>query len=617
MAARFDFRKVRGSPQGRLWVLACMEWLMACLLGMRLNFKPAFLFWASILAVLWHAPQAQLVFDDVDKLHPDFELQSLQNSDFKPQVSDLAWLPDGRLVMTTIHPAGQNITGFPLRISQLWIVPSLDSVTGDKAPRVIDTMTECVGVEVVDGKIYVAEKNQLTEYVLDSADAVLSKRKVADIPHDSDGLVNFQEFPFGLLYRSGYFYTANAGAVAYGGGSFFETPEVMTESHTGGVLKIKASDGGLELLNGGLRGCNGLIWGPDSSLWVTDNQGSWLPSSKLIAISPGRNYGYFNGPNGYNDIPVASPSLWLPHGEIARSPTQPAFITQGRYQGQFLIGDISQGGIKRAFIEKVAGEWQGAVFSFSGGLYAGVQKILMGPKGEIVVGELGQGDYQNWGWRGKTHGLEVLRPKSESKAFEILAVRSRRHGMELQFTAQLGEDFDEPEHWQWRMASMEPSTVYGDGNMVHRCDLTVRFTQLSEDRRLLYFEIDSLVEQRVLSIRALREITSEKGQALRCPAAWYTLNHISSSLPFDGDPVLSAATLSPMPPKPWVTARELRLKGVGAWSLRVLDIRGHVAMRLNGYGSQTLIRPPEMRDKMWIVEWSHAGHRESAYWPPI
>ncbi|UQA37041.1 MULTISPECIES: hypothetical protein [unclassified Streptomyces] len=42
--------------------------------------------------------------------------------------------------------------------------------------------------------------------------------------------------------------------------------------------------GEVSYLAGGLRTPNGIDWGPENDLFVLDNQGGWLPSSKLVDI---------------------------------------------------------------------------------------------------------------------------------------------------------------------------------------------------------------------------------------------------------------------------------------------------------------------------------------------
>lgn len=445
------------------------------------------------------------------------------------------FLPDGRLVVIDINLNVNNRTGGYRKLSNIYIVSNLDAVKREdiKVQRLGDSIVEAVGVAVVNGKIYVAEKNALNEYTLPASGNTPTKRKIADIPHDSKGSVNFQEYPFGLLYRDGFFYTANAGAVRGGGLSFVDDPTQLDDPKSGGVLKIKADDGSSELLNGGFRGSNGLSWGPEGTLWVTDNQGAFLPSSKLIQVVPGRNYGHFNGPNGFNAIPESPPAVWMVQGQIGNSPTHPAFIQKGLYAGQFMVGDISRGGVKRTFIEKVGGEWQGCAFSFSGGFEAGIQKIIEGPQGELYLAGLGRGDVANWGWNGKLFGLQKLTPKAGATVFEMLAIRSRKDGMEIEFTQPVGGAAALAANYSVKAATMKPGPGYGEGNMQENHSLTIKSVKVSANKKSVFLELEGLEAKRVLVIRPNASVKSESGDSLRCPAGWYTLNAISPSAAFD------------------------------------------------------------------------------------
>jgi hypothetical protein len=349
--------------------------------------------------------------------------------------------------------------------------------------------------------------------------------------HDSLGEVNFQEYAFGVLFKDGYFYVAGGGAVKRGGRSYFLERNLLNEEKVGGVLKIKESDGSMTMINGGLRACNGIAWGPDSSIWLTDNQGSFRPGSQLIAMAEGANYGYPNKVNAFSSKPVTPPSLWLVQSEIARSPTYPHWVEKGIYAGQFLMGDISLGGIKRAFVEKVEGAWQGAAFSFTGGLEVGIQSIVEDNKGVLYVGGMGRNEHNNWGWNFTKFGLQKLTPKANSITFEILAIRSRRNGMELEFTKPVGAGADNPANYSVAAAQMLPDTAYGGGNMVGKANLAIQAVTVSLDRRKVFLELNGLTAKRVLVIKALG-VKSETGETPRCPAGWYTLNAISPTEAF-------------------------------------------------------------------------------------
>ena len=107
-----------------------------------------------------------------------------------------------------------------------------------------------------------------------------------------------------------------------------------------------------------------------------DNQGDWLPSSKLVHIKPGRFFNHYTNPPGpFDDQPVTQPVVWVPQNEIGNSPSTPVQLSEGPFAGQMLFGDVTYGGVQRAFLEEVDGEYQGAVFRHTAGLEAGVNRL--------------------------------------------------------------------------------------------------------------------------------------------------------------------------------------------------------------------------------------------------
>ena len=58
-------------------------------------------------------------------------------------------------------------------------------------------------------------------------------------------------------------------------------------------------------------------------------------------------------------------------------------------------GEVTHGGIKRVYAERVNGRLQGAVFRFIQGLEAGVNRLDWAPDGSLIAG--GAGNPGNWG----------------------------------------------------------------------------------------------------------------------------------------------------------------------------------------------------------------------------
>lgn len=442
----------------------------------------------------------------LEGVHPSFDLQTIHTSDFKPKVGGLAFLPDGRLLVTTWDKVGG--------------VYALSGVeTGDSAKvtvkRIASGLAEPLGIEVVDGQIYVLQKHELTRLIDVDGDDVADEYRV--VCNSWSVSSDFHEFAFGLVYKDGYFYATLSMAMRL-------MADEKQKPDRGKTIKI-SKDGTFEPLNYGLRTPNGIGLGPDDEIFITDNQGEWLPANKLIHVKKGEFLGmHWNLPDTLKEVPpVSPPAIWLPENEIGNSPSEPALIPNGPYKGQMLHGDVTHGGIKRDFLEKIKGDYQGAVFRFTQGLEAGVNRICWGPDGALYVGGLGM--VGGWSWKEKKYGLQRLSYNGKT-TFEMLAVRARPKGFEIEFTEPLKEHqtvtaSDFPVQ-QWYYVG---TANYGGPKLDLR-DLKVTKLELSSDRKRVYLEISGLKEGHVVYFNLSENLRSESGQPLWSSEAWYTLNHI-------------------------------------------------------------------------------------------
>lgn len=448
-------------------------------------------------------------------VHPNYTLTDLRPSGFEPQVTAMDWLPDGRLAVTT-WGGTDNETG------EVYLLSDVTGSTGPdkvKAKKVAEGLKEPQGIKYVDGSLYVSQKDELTELQdTDGDDVTDTYRKVATWPFGG----NFHEFAFGLLYKDGFFYLNLSVAINLGGA----TTDPQPAKNRGSTIKVNKETGEVSYVAGGLRTPNGIGWGPEGDIFVTDNQGGWLPSSKLVHVKQDRFFNHYTNPAGPFDAkPVTKPVLWLPQNEIANSPSTPLLLEEGPFAGQMVFGDVTYGGLQRGYLEKVKGEYQGAVFRMTQGLEAGVNRISMGPDGAIYAGGLGAGG--NWGQEGKlSYGLQKLTPNGD-EAFDILAMRAKPGGFELEYTKPLSAETvaelaDRYEVEQWYYA---PTPDYG-GPKIDEETLKVRSATVSADGKKVTLAIDGLKSNRVVHVRSPRPFSAEGGQTLWSTEAWYTLNSL-------------------------------------------------------------------------------------------
>ncbi|MEV8508365.1 family 16 glycoside hydrolase [Actinoplanes sp. NPDC051475] len=456
----------------------------------------------------------------LDAVNPGYTLTNLRPEGFQPQVSAMAWTADGRLVITTW--GGSDTTDGAAYF--------VDHVTGQTDPsrvtytKIAGGLKEPMGVAVVDGLIYVSQKHELTELRdVDGDDVADQRRTVATWPFGG----NFHEFAFGLLYQGGDFYLNLSVAIDYGGA----TTNPQPAANRGTSIRVNRRTGKVSYVAGGLRTPNGLGRGPDGGLFVADNQGGWLPASKLVQIKQDRFFNHYTNPAGPFDAnPVTKPVLWLPQNEIANSPSTPVLLKQGPFKGQMLFGDVTYGGLQRAYLEKVHGEYQGAVFRHTQGLESGVNRTTIGPDGAIYVG--GIGAEGNWGQPGKLrYGLQKLTPNGTT-AFDMQSVSATRTGFVVEYTKPLSDETignlaAAYQVEQWRYA---PTPAYG-GPKVDEQKLTVTAAKVSADRRKVTLTIDGLQRDRVVHLRSPRPFSAANGEQLWSTEAWYTLNAVPGPQP--------------------------------------------------------------------------------------
>ncbi|QGN49624.1 DUF1080 domain-containing protein [Micromonospora sp. WMMC415] len=457
-------------------------------------------------------------------VHPGYSLTNLRPSGFQPKVTGMDWLADGRLVIATWGGNDQSGTS---QDGEVYILGNTGGSTGPgnvTTKKIADNLKEPMGLKVVDGVVHVSEKQRLTRLVDTNGDEVADQyQTVATWPYGG----NFHEFAFGLLYQAPYFYLNLSVSINYGGA----TTDPQPAPNRGTTIRVHKDTGAVSYVAGGLRTPHGIGWGPENGIFVTDNQGGWLPSSKLLHVKQDRFFNHYMNPAGpFDTRPVTPPVLWMPQNEIANSPSAPVLVPSGTFAGQLLIGDVTYGGLQRAYLEKVNGEYQGALFRMTQGLEAGVSEVHLGPDGAIYVGGLGAGG--NWGQSGKlAYGLQKLTPNGTT-AFDILAMRATEGGFQLEYTQPLSTETatDLAARYRVKQWRYQPTAAYG-GPKIDEQTLTVSSATLSADRKTVTLTVPGRKAGHVVYVRSPRPFTSSTGQSLWSTEAWYTLNAIPGSTP--------------------------------------------------------------------------------------
>ena len=439
----------------------------------------------------------------LDTIHPSFNLYQAKPASFHPRIGGIDFIDNDRMVICTWDSTGA------VYVLKNYNNPDPEAI---EVKQIAQGLAEPLGIKIVDGELYVLQKQELTKLVDIDGDEIIDEyRKVCDSWHVTP---HYHEFAFGLVYREGNFYATLATDLG---------AQYKDVKHRGKVIRISKDGSELEFLAEGFRTPNGIAEGPDGALYVADNQGNWIPTSKIVRVEKGKFYGFkFADYERVKDYQEDPPLVWLPHVEISNSPSQPAILNLGPYEDQMIHGDVTHGGIKRVFIDEVDGVLQGAAFRFMQGMDAGINRIMWGPDGNLYAGGVGSGG--NWRHQGKLwyalHRIEY----NQKSTFEMLAVRAKSNGMEIELTEPINvnirlstEDFDVQ---QYHYTATEQ---YG-GPKKGVEDLEVVSVNLSTDRKRIFLEVSGIKSGKVVYIHVTNPFISENYQSLWSTECWYTMN---------------------------------------------------------------------------------------------
>ena len=355
------------------------------------------------------------------------------------QVDGLDFFPDGRLAACFVD--GQVYTLHPN--TGQWTV----FAEGLHTP---------LGVAALNNyEIVVCQRPEVTKLIDSDKDGIADEFEVLSDAFGISG--NYHEFNFGPARdNEGNFYfalgTASSGAgVRYEKRGSFNPLSYMDRMYAcvpyrGWVLKI-TPEGKTIPWASGLRTPNGLGFDLEGNLFVTDNQGDWVGTSKMHHIEKGKFYGHAASllwQKGWEGRPLnrkveeldslrTPAAIQFPHGIMANSPSQPLVdSTKGKFgpfEGQLLVGEMNKGRIMRVALEKVGGVLQGMCIPFfdGAGLQRGNNRMVFGPDNTLWIG------HSSHGWAGDK-GLQRITWTGNVPP-ELSTMKVTPTGFDLTFTS--------------------------------------------------------------------------------------------------------------------------------------------------------------------------------------
>ncbi|MCA9059143.1 MAG: hypothetical protein KDA85_11610, partial [Planctomycetaceae bacterium] len=224
------------------------------------------------------------------------------------------------------------------------------------------------------------------------------------------------------------------------------------------------------------------------------------------------------------------PAVWFPYKKMGQSTTDVMLDeskgTFGPFAGQFFVGEFTQAGMSRVFLEKVDGEYQGACFPFRQGFASAVLRMDQGTDGSLFVGLTNRG----WSSLGTaSYGLQRLVWTGKTP-FEIQEMRAVPDGFELQFTQPVDlSTAADPASYAIKSHTYLYHSTYGSDEIQQRTHRVIHAT-LSADQRTVHLTVDGC---RPLFVHELiaAGVRNQHGLPLLHNQAYYTLNRIPAAQP--------------------------------------------------------------------------------------
>ena len=254
----------------------------------------------------------------------------------------------------------------------VWIVSGID----DKLERLTwkrfaSGLFEPLGLRIFDDQLYVLCRDQLAR--LHDLNNDGEADWVESFNHDAPVGPSYHAFAMELQTdRAGNFYYTRCGQRV--------DPELPLQ---GGLVKVSRDGKKAELIATGLRAANSLCVGPNDEITTADNQGNWIPASRLNWIEPGGFYGYIPHARQTPVPTEANPPLcWIPV-QVDNSSGSQVWATGnpwGPLNGQLLHTSYGKGALFLVLHEQINGVRQGGVVQFPLKFDSGIMRARFHPK---------------------------------------------------------------------------------------------------------------------------------------------------------------------------------------------------------------------------------------------
>jgi len=425
---------------------------------------------------------------------------------FRP--GDFAFFNDDRAAVTTWS-------------GDVWIVSGIDTGLKNLTWRRFATgLHQPMGIEIVDGVVYVLGRDQITRLQDLNGDGEADYYE----NFNNDFLLthHFHEFTFDLDRDSeGNFIFAKAARHAL----------PSNTKHHGTILKLDKNGRNLEIVCTGFRVPNGVALGPNGEIVTSDQEGHWIPSTRINWCSPGSFHGYMWGgsiPSGRKDYD--KPVTFLPV-TVDNSGAGQAFVDSDRWgplRGHLIHSSFGRGKIFLVLMERVDGQIQGGAVELPLNFSTG----LMRPEFRKQDGQLYLCGLYGWGTKRKAPGGFYRVRYTGAPVHVPNELHVTKEGVSITFTQPLNRASAEnaknyyARRWNYKWTSQYGSDLYQRNGAQGTENMRIRSAKLLADGRTVVLDIEDMAE--VMQMQTGFKIKAADGTPLE-HEIFHTVNALSSN----------------------------------------------------------------------------------------
>jgi hypothetical protein len=399
---------------------------------------------------------------------------------------------DGRAAVCTAH-------------GDVWLVSGIDgSLDQVKWKRFATGLFQPLGLKIVDGKVFVICRDGLV--------------RLHDL--NGDGEADYYErFNNDLqVTTSGHSFATCLETDTDGNFYFVKCGD--PGAHAGCVLKVSRDGSKLEIVATGLRNPNGMGMGPGNLLTEADNQGNWVPESRVDIIKPGGFYGFV--PNSHRSEEPKSydgPLCWVPR-VLDNSSGGQVWVPTGSWGplgGQMLHLSYGRARMMMILRDYVDGVDQGATVSLPGRFLSGAMRGRFNPRdGHLYVSGL-----NGWQTAAVRDGCFQRVRYTGKPLYLPIAWAVKHDAIELTFTQKLDKATAEDaanyaaEQWNYLWSKgygskdWSPSNPSAEG----RDPVTIKSAKLLEDGKTVRLEMPGLTP--VMQMRISYNVDAADGAVVK------------------------------------------------------------------------------------------------------